>query len=72
LLGGVEAEDRFADFGVDVLDRLGHTLAEIALRIAVAQFDRLLRTRRCARRHRGAAGHAGFEDDVGLDRRIAA
>ena len=37
LLGRVEAEDRLADLGVDVLDRLQHALAEIARGVAVAQ-----------------------------------
>ena len=41
LLGGVEAQHRFADLGVDVLDRAQHALAEVARLVAVAQLDRL-------------------------------
>ena len=36
---------RLADLGVDVLDRLQHALAEVALLVAVAQLDRLARCR---------------------------
>ena len=41
LLDRVQPDDRFADLGIDVLDRVQHALAEVALRVAVAQFDRL-------------------------------
>ena len=54
----VEPDDRFADLGVDVLDRLLHALAAVARRVAVAQLDRLLRAGRRARRHGGAAADA--------------
>ena len=40
---------------VDVLDGLEHALAAVALRIAVAQLDRLARAGGGARGHRGAA-----------------
>ena len=72
LLAGVEAEDRLADFGVDVLDGFGDALAEIARGVAVAQLDRLLRAGRRAGRDGRAAGHAGLEDHVGFDGGIAA
>jgi hypothetical protein len=72
LLGGVEPQDRLADLGVDVLDRAHDALAEVALRVAVAQLDRFLRARRRAGRHGRAARVAGLEDDVGLDRGVAA
>ena len=53
------------------VDRALDALAEIAL-AAVAQFDRLVRAGRGARRHRGAAHGAVFEHDVDFDGRIAA
>ena len=53
-------------------NRLLHALAEIAGLVAVAQFDRLVRAGRSARRHRGAADRTVFEDDVDFDRRVAA
>ena len=40
LLGGIETDDRFADLGIDVLDRFLHALAAIARGIAIAEFDR--------------------------------
>jgi hypothetical protein len=72
LFVGVQAHDGFADLGVDVLAGLQHALAEVTLRIAVAQFDRFARTGRCARRHGGAAHHARFQQHIALDGRIAA
>src|SRR5690606_34912701 len=59
------------DLRVDVRHRPGDALAEVAFRIAVPQLQRLARARRCARGHRGAAHRPGFEDDVGLDGRVA-
>ena len=51
---------------------LAHALAEIALLVAVAQLDGLVRAGRGARRHGGAAARAVLEDDIDLDGRIAA
>ena len=52
---GVHAADRVEDLAVDGGDRLAHALAEIALLVAVAQLDRLVRAGRGARRHGRAA-----------------
>ena len=72
LLGGIEPDDRFAQFGIDVLDGLEHAFAEIAARIAVAQFNGLARSGGRARGHGGASGHARLEHDVGFDGGVAA
>ncbi len=72
LLAGVQAEDRFADLRVDVLDGAHDALAVIARGVAVAQLHGFLRARRGARWHRGAAGDARLEYDVGFDGGVAA
>jgi len=72
LLARVQPQNCFADLGVDVLDRLQHALAEVALLVAVAQLDRLARAGRRARRHRGAAHRAALEQHVAFDGGVAA
>ena len=57
---------------VHVADRLAHALADVALRVAVAQLDRLVLAGGGAARHRGAALRAARQHDVGLDGGIAA
>ncbi len=69
LVFGIEAEQGVGNRPVDRVDRLQHALAEIAVLVAVAQFDRLVRAGRGARGHRGAAEAAVFEQDVDFDRR---
>ena len=69
---GVHAAERVEDLAVDRIDRLAHALAEIALLVAVAQFDRLMRAGGSARGHRGAAQRAVLQHDVDFDGRIAA
>src|SRR3546814_20352974 len=46
---------RVSDLAVHRGDGFRHALAEVASRVAVAQFDRFMRAGRGARRHRGAA-----------------
>ena len=72
LLLGVHAADGVEDLAVDGGDRLLHALAEVARLVAIAQFDRLVRAGRGARRHGGAAERAVLQHDVDLDGRIAA
>ena len=72
LVGGVDAGQRVGDLAVDGLDRLQHALAEVAALVAVAQLDRLVRAGGGARGHGGAAEGAALQDDVDLDRRVAA
>ncbi len=72
LVGGVSADQRIAQLGVDVLHGLQHALAEEAHRVAVTQLDGLARAGRRARRHRGAAHRAVLEFDIGLHGRVAA
>ena len=47
LLFGIQADERFGDFGIDVLDSLQHALAQVAGSIAIAQLDGFTRTGRC-------------------------
>ena len=70
LLDGLIAQ-RLEDFAVDGLDRLLHALAEIALLVAVAQFDRLMRAGGGARGHRRAADRAVFQHHIDFDGGIA-
>src|SRR5690606_22802159 len=58
--------------GVDVLDRLPDTLAEIAGLVTVAKLHRLARAGRGARGHHRAAEAAVGQGDLGLERGIAA
>jgi hypothetical protein len=71
LIPYVRAADRYGDLGVDVGNGVSDALAAPRLP-AVAELDRLVRAGRRARRHRGAAACARFEDNVHLNRRIAA
>ena len=72
LILGVQAGDGVENVAVDGLDRLQDALAAVAALVAVAQFHRLVRPGRGARGHRRAAHGAVLEDDIDLDRRIAA
>src|SRR3546814_1123049 len=71
-------EMRISDWSSDVcssdlrIDRRLHALAAPAARIAVALLDRLVRARRRARGHCGAAETAVFEEYIDLDRGVAA
>ena len=57
---------------ITLRDRGQDALAAVAALVAVAQLDRLVGAGRGARRHRRPADRAVAEDDVDLDRRIAA
>ena len=57
---------------VDVLDGLEHALAAVALLVAVAQLQGLVRAGGGAGGHRGAAQGAVLEHDLDLDGRVAA
>jgi len=71
LLLGIEADDRFRNLGVDVFDRLHHTLAEEAAGIAIAQFDRFARTGGSTGRHCGAPHDAALQKHIGFNGGIA-
>jgi hypothetical protein len=71
LLGGVEAQHRLGDLGVDVLHGLEHALAQVALRIAVAQLDGFARAGGRARGHGRAAHGAGLQQHVAFHGGIA-
>ena len=72
LVARIAPESAAAQHGVDVLDRLEHALAAVALRVAVAQLDGLARAGGGARGHRRAAERAGVQHHVGFDRGVAA
>jgi hypothetical protein len=72
LIVGVKAEQFGSDQLVDVLNRFEHALAQVAGFVAVAQLERFVFTGRCARRHGEAAAAATLQNDVDLDRRVAA
>ena len=72
LVGGIEPGDRAGQRAVHVGDGFEHALAEIARFVAVAQFDGFVLAGGCAGRHRGAAQRAAFQNDIRLDRGIAA
>ena len=63
----VSGDLRLPDSPVDGVE---HALAPEAT-LPIAQFDRLERTGRRARRHDGTPGGAGFEGDLDLDRGIS-
>src|SRR3546814_20867378 len=71
LFRSLQPDDRLGDFGIDRLDRLQDSLAEIARLVAVAHLDRFMRARGRARGHRRAAEAAVFQQDIDLDRRIS-
>ena len=71
LVLGLEARDGVENLAIDRLDRLENALAAEAALVAVAQLDRLARSRRRAGRNRGPAHRAVFQNDIHLDRRIA-
>jgi len=71
LVGSVEANDGFADFGVDVFNGFQNTLAQIAGFVAIAQFQGFTLASGCAGRYSGTAHDAGFEQHVGFDGRVA-
>ena len=55
LIERVHAHDGRPEHRLDVGDRLGDPFAEVALGVAVAQLERFVLARRCARRDRRAA-----------------
>ena len=59
LVGRVEAGERFRDLRVDVLDRLGNALAEVAVLVSVAQLPSFVLAGASAARHGGATDHVG-------------
>ncbi len=68
---GIEADDGFGNLGIDVFDRLHHTLAEKAAGIAIAQFDGFARTGGSTGRHGGAPHDAALQQHIGFNGGIA-
>ncbi len=60
------------DLAVHRVDRAQHPLAAIALLVAIAQLDRLMRPGRRSGRHRSAAESAALQGDVDFDGGVAA
>jgi len=71
LLGGVQAQHGFGDFGVDVFDGFEHAFAQIPALVAVAQLNGFAAARGCARRHSGTAHDARFQQHVAFDGGVA-
>ena len=72
LFFGIHAGERIENLAIDRRHRLGDAFAEMALRVAIAQLDRLMRAGRSARRNRGAPEGAVLERHIDLDGGIAA
>ena len=72
LVLGVRTDQLGGDRGVDVGDGLEHALAAEARLVAVAQLDRLIGAGGRARRYGRATQRPVVEDDIDLDRRVAA
>jgi len=71
LVEGVDAGEGGGDLVGHVLDGLGDTLSEVALLVAVAQFDGLVFAGAGSGGDCGAADGAGIEEDINLDGGIA-
>jgi hypothetical protein len=67
----VAPDERAPDLAVHCCDRALDTLAAEAPRIAIAEFERLLRAGRRARRNRRASARAALQRDVDLNCGIA-
>ena len=61
-----------AQFAIDVSHGLLHTLARKTVRIVIAQFDGLSGTRRGTRGRSGTPANSRLQNDIDLDRGIAA
>ncbi len=72
LIGHVHADDCGSDHLVHVLHGLLHALAQVTALVAVAEFERLVLTGRCAARHGGAAECARHGAHLHLDGRVTA
>ena len=72
MLGSIEAGKRLGNFAVHVLDRAQHSLAEIALVVAIAQLNRLVLARGSPAGHGGAAAGTIGEEDLGFHGRVSA
>ena len=72
LVDGVDAKQLGAERLVDVADRGEDALSAIALRVAVAHLHRLVRAGRGSRRDDGRAHRSVVQEEIDLDRRIAA
>ena len=71
MVEGVDSGEDRGDFVGHVLDGLGDTLSEVALFVAVAQFDGFVLAGAGAGGDCGAADGAGIEEDINLDGGIA-
>src|SRR3546814_8379564 len=71
LVISVEALQRLRDRLVDILHGLQHALAQVAGLVAIAQFDRLLRTGGSSGRHHRATEAAIGKRDFGFERGVA-
>ena len=72
LVGGVHAGQGLGNFAVHILDRLEHAFAQVALLVAVAQFDGFVLAGGGAAGDGGAAAGSVHQGDFRFDRGIAA
>ena len=72
LILGLKAQQRLADLAVDVGHGVLRTLAQIAVLVTVTQLNRFESSRRGTRGDGGAAEGTVVEDNLDLNRRIAA
>jgi len=72
LLFGVQPQDGFGNFGIDVFDRALDALAQITPGVAIAQLDGFARAGGRTRGHGGTAHDARFEQHIGFNGGIAA
>ena len=72
LLGGVHPDDLGGDDVVHVVDGVLYAFAQVALGVAVAQFDRLVLAGGGAGRDDGPAVYAALQEHVHFDGRVAA
>jgi hypothetical protein len=71
LVEGVAADHHRGQQLADVVDRLLHALAQVALAVAVPQLQRLVLAGRGARGHRPGGGRPRLQLDLGLDGGVA-
>jgi hypothetical protein len=72
LIERVQVQGSCSENAIDMINRVQHAFTGIAMRILIAQFDRLMNAGRSARWHGGSALGAPGQRDVDLDRGIAA
>ena len=71
LLGCVQTQHSFQDFGIDVFNGLEHALAQVARLVAVAQFDGFARAGGGPAGYGRTAHGSGFQQNIAFHRGVA-